>query len=210
MATTAREGKWPPHCQGSGTQGGPRMANAPKPTSTPELPEEMVVVGNIFWDQCWAHTRPSAANVGTSAGPMQDHRQHILRPVLGPFKIIGSIFWDQCWAHASPAAASLVPVLGPYKSISSTYFRWCWAHSRHSIISSGPTLIFHNACLLCQWAHPKALVVGYDGPILKIHSHCLHGPMWAFPIYSVLLQMGFDKNIVTFLCHYVQWQWLPE
>src|SRR6267378_6492060 len=134
---------------------------------------------------------------------MQDHRQHILRPVLGPFKIISSIFWDQCWAHASPAAASLVPVLGPYKSISSTYFQWCWAHSRHSIISCGPTLIFHNACLLCQWAHPKALVVGYDGPILKICSHCLHGPMWAFPIYSVLLQMGFDENIMTFLCHYV-------
>src|SRR6266404_724303 len=145
------------------------------------------VIGSIFCDQCWAHTMPLVEYFWASAGPMQDHRQHIWRPVLGPFKIIGSIFWDQCWAHASPAAASLAPVLGPYKSIGSTYFRWCWAHSRHSIISSGPTLIFYNACLLCQWAHPKALVVGYesyDGPILKIHSHCLHGPMWAFPIYS--------------------------
>src|SRR6266403_1232098 len=136
-------------------------------------------------NQCWAHARPSAAHVEASSGPIQDYQQYILGPVLGPCKPSSSIFGTSS---------------GP---IGSTYFRWCWAHSRHSIISSGPTLIFYNACLLCQWAHPKALVVGYDGPILKICSHCLHGPMWAFPIYSVLLQMGFDENIVTFLCHYV-------
>src|SRR6266404_8366526 len=85
-----------------------------------------------------------ASTFGVSSVPMQDNRQHIWRPDLGPYKIIGNVFCGQCRAHTMPSVEYFGPVrglckstgstygtrMGPYKTISSRVWGQCWAHTR--------------------------------------------------------------------------------
>src|SRR6267378_1724820 len=105
----------------------------------------------------WAHIRPSVAEFGASAGPIQDDQWHILKPMLDPYKAISTKCWDQCWAHTRQSALYfedssgpiqddrlyiLKQMLGPYKAISTIFWGQCWAHTRQSVTyfgtSAGP------------------------------------------------------------------------
>src|SRR6266404_905 len=53
----------------------------------------------IFYDKRWAHPRPSVPYFMASGGPIQGHRDHILWPVVGPFKAIGTMICGPIRGH---------------------------------------------------------------------------------------------------------------
>ena len=124
----------------------------------------LVIIGQIFHQQRWAHLSPSVIFLVKNAGPIQSHRcvhfpivlgpleiiDKILPASLGPLVIIGQIFHRQHWAHLSPSVVSLAKnagpiqshryvhfpiVLGPLDIIDKIFHQRHWAHLRPSIVS---------------------------------------------------------------------------
>src|SRR6266404_2312254 len=162
-------------------------------------------IRTIFYGQWWAHSRLSGPYsrpvVGPSkdigiifCGPIQDHWDHMLWPVVGPYKALGSHFICLLWAHPWVSFDSsrnsggpmhdhweslYMPTMGPYKYI--VHISWR-AH--------GPML------LSCSTA--SDMPYGPIQDIYRTYALCTHnGPTWVLLTITVLFQMVYSDNYDT-------------
>src|ERR1700761_3733221 len=161
----------------------------------------LVIIGQIFHQQRWAHLSPSVISLVKNAGPIQSHRyvhfpiilgpleiiDKILPATPGPLVIVGQIFHWQRWAHLSPSVISLVKNAGPIQSHRYVHFPIILGPleiiDKILPATPGPLVIVGQIFHRKRWAHLSPSVISLVKNAGPIQSHrYVHFPIVLGPL----------------------------
>src|SRR6201996_2495451 len=95
----------------------------------------LVIIGQIFHHQRWAHLSPSVRSLPNHTGPIGDHRQNIPLAMLGPLETIGATIVNNDGPTGDYRPNIPLATLGPFEPIGNIPCEECWAHSKPSVRS---------------------------------------------------------------------------
>src|SRR6201996_3468508 len=95
----------------------------------------LVIIGQIFHHQRWAHLSPSVRSLPNRTGPIGDHRQNIPLAMLGPLETIGATIVNNDGPTGDYRPNIPLATLGPFEPIGNIPCEECWAHSKPSVRS---------------------------------------------------------------------------
>src|ERR1700761_6756211 len=101
----------------------------------PATPGPLVIIGQIFHHQRWAHLSPSVRSLPNRTGPIGDHRQNIPLAMLGPLETIGATIVNNDGPTGDYRPNIPLATLGPFEPIGNIPCEECWAHSKPSVRS---------------------------------------------------------------------------